>query len=93
MSKEKKILIAIADDYKIYREGLKKCLASDKTLEVILEADNGDDLIAGFEKKLPDVVIMDLKMPIMDGMEATQIIRNRYLYLFFFAHIITGIVN
>jgi DNA-binding NarL/FixJ family response regulator len=78
MTKEKKILIAIADDYKIYREGLKKCIASDNSLEVILEADNGDDLIAGFEKSLPDVVIMDLKMPIMDGMEATQIIRKKF---------------
>ena len=35
MNKEKKIQIAIADDYKIYREGLKKCIANDKSLEVI----------------------------------------------------------
>ena len=52
MSKEKKIQIAIADDYKIYREGLKKCIANDESLEVIFEADNGEDLIAGFEKKI-----------------------------------------
>ena len=78
MNKEKKILIAIADDYKIFREGLKKCIASDKALEVILEAENGEDLIAGFDKKLPDVVIMDLKMPIMDGMETTRIIRKKF---------------
>ena len=78
MSKEKKIQIAIADDYKIFREGLKKCIANDESLEVMFEADNGEDLIAGFEKQLPDVVIMDLKMPIMDGMEATQIIRKKF---------------
>jgi DNA-binding NarL/FixJ family response regulator len=73
-----KINIAIADDYKIFREGVKKCIASDKALHVILEADNGEDLINGFGNPLPDVIIMDLKMPIMDGMEATQIIRKKH---------------
>ncbi len=78
MSNQKKIQIAIADDYKIFREGLKKCIANDRSLEVILEADNGEELLTGFEKKIPDVVIMDLKMPVMDGMEATQIIRKKF---------------
>lgn len=79
MTKEiKNINIAIADDYKIFREGLKKCIASDQILNVVLEADNGEDLINGLSHNLPDVVIMDLKMPIMDGMEATQIIRKKY---------------
>ena len=78
MNKEKKILVAIADDYKIFREGIKKCIAGDKALEVILEAENGEELISGFKKTIPDVVIMDLKMPVMGGMEATQIIRKKF---------------
>ena len=78
MNEKNKILIAIADDSRIFREGLKKCMASDKALEVIVEAGNGEELINNFEKQQPDVVIMDLKMPIMDGMEATQLIRKRF---------------
>ena len=71
----KKIKIAIADDYKIFREGLKISFSLDPNLSVIHEADNGEDLIANIEKEKPDVIIMDLKMPIMDGMEATQVLR------------------
>jgi DNA-binding NarL/FixJ family response regulator len=73
-----KINIAIADDYKIFREGIKKCIASDKNMIVVLEADNGEDLVNNIDTTKPDVIIMDLKMPIMDGMEATQLIRKKY---------------
>jgi len=73
-----KIKIAIADDYKIYRDGLKVGLSADESLEVIMEADNGEDLIKELEKHSPDVIIMDLKMPIMDGMEATKAVRKKY---------------
>ena len=74
----KKIKITIADDYKIFREGLKISLAADSDFEFLHEADNGEDLISNIEKAKPDVILMDLKMPIMDGMEATQIIRKKY---------------
>ena len=73
-----KIKIAIADDYKIYREGLKVGLSSDDNLDVIMEADNGEDLMKALESTSPDVIIMDLKMPIMDGMEATKAVRKKY---------------
>jgi len=71
------IKIAIADDYKIFREGLKVSLAQDENLEVVLEADNGEDLITSLVHQKPDIILMDLKMPIMDGMEATQLIRKK----------------
>jgi DNA-binding NarL/FixJ family response regulator len=74
----KKIKIAIADDYKIFREGLKVSLAQDNKMDVVFEVDNGEDLLKDMETNIPDVVIMDLKMPIMDGMEATQLIRKKY---------------
>lgn len=73
-----KIKIAIADDYKIYRDGLKVGLSADDNMDVIAEADNGEDLMKILETNSPDVIIMDLKMPFMDGMEATKLVREKY---------------
>ena len=73
-----KIKIAIADDYKIFREGLKVGLSADDSLEVMLEADNGEDLLKALETATPEIILMDLKMPIMDGMEATKEVRKKF---------------
>lgn len=73
-----KITIAIADDYKVYRDGLKVGLSADDNLEIILEADNGEELLKALETTTPDIILMDLKMPIMDGMEATKAVRKKY---------------
>ncbi len=73
-----RIKIAIADDYKIFREGLKVGLSSDTELQIILEADNGEELLKEMEENTPDVILMDLKMPLMDGMEATKEVRKKY---------------
>ena len=72
------ISVAIADDYKIFRDGLKVGLSSDEALKVVLEADNGEDLLAEMGRQEVDVILMDLKMPIMDGMEATKEVKKRY---------------
>lgn len=74
----KKIKIAIADDFSIYRDGLRVGLSQDSNFEVILEAADGEDLLRGMEENVPDVIIMDLKMPVMDGMEATKLVRKRF---------------
>ncbi|MEN0052081.1 MAG: response regulator transcription factor [Mucilaginibacter sp.] len=73
-----KIKVAIADDYSIFRDGLKVGLNRDKNLEVVLEAENGEDLLEQIETIHPDVILMDLKMPILDGMEATKLIKKRF---------------
>ena len=74
----KKIKIAIADDYSIYRDGLKVGLLQDSNFEIILEAANGEELLEKMEHNIPDVIIMDLKMPVMDGMEATKLARKKF---------------
>jgi DNA-binding NarL/FixJ family response regulator len=73
-----KFKIAIADDYPIYRDGLQVTLSSDENMEVIFEADNGQELLEKMNTGLPDLVIMDYKMPVMDGMLATRLIKEKY---------------
>lgn len=72
------VKIAIADDYKIFRDGLKVSLLADENFVVMQEFDNGEELLAGVAKEQPNVIIMDLKMPVMDGMEATLQIRKQF---------------
>ena len=73
-----KIRIAIADDSSIFRDGLKVGLARDDNFELVLEAASGEELVAGIDRIPTDVVLMDLKMPGMDGMEATKVIRRQW---------------
>jgi DNA-binding NarL/FixJ family response regulator len=73
-----KIKIAIADDYPVYREGLQVTLSADENLEVLFEADNGRELLEKMALQVPDLVIMDYKMPEMDGMAATRLIKEKY---------------
>ena len=73
-----KFKIAIADDYPVYRDGLQVTLSSDENLEIIFEADNGQELLEKMNAELPDLVIMDYKMPVMDGMSATRLIKEKY---------------
>ena len=65
------INLAIADDHKIFREGLKFTLEDYTELNLIIEAINGKDLIDQITNNKPDVILMDIKMPEMDGMQAT----------------------
>ena len=73
-----KIRLAIADDYKIFRDGLKVGMCEDENLEVVLEAENGQELLTALKKTTVDVILMDLKMPVMDGMEATKEVRKHF---------------
>lgn len=66
----------IADDHSIFRQGLRYALADDPTLKFAGEAENGRKLLELVRKQLPDVVLLDLKMPEMDGMETTKMLHS-----------------
>jgi DNA-binding NarL/FixJ family response regulator len=72
------ITIAIADDYKIYRDGLKLCFNADSNLKILFEAENGEELLETLKTQQPDIIIMDLNMPLLDGMEATKQVSKKY---------------
>jgi len=76
MGKSPRIKVLIVDDHQVVREGLRKILEMDKQIQVIGEARNGEEAIVKTNALVPDVVIMDLKMPGMDGIVATHEIKN-----------------
>ncbi|MDP4284626.1 MAG: response regulator transcription factor [Bacteroidota bacterium] len=72
------INIAIADDHKIFRKGVILSLKAYHNIRVILEAENGEELIKGIEIEQPDIVLMDLKMPVKDGIETTKYLNKHF---------------
>lgn len=71
-----KIKVLLADDHPVFRSGLKNVLQVDQKLEIIGEVSTGEDAVHEAINKLPDIVIMDINMPIIDGIEATRKIKE-----------------
>lgn len=69
---------SLVDDQSLIRRGMKALLKTDNDLDVVGEAENGAAAIAIIESLQPDVVLMDVRMPIMDGVAATKIIGQRF---------------
>jgi two-component system, NarL family, response regulator LiaR len=69
------IRLLIADDHGVVRQGLRMFLSLDPDLEVVGEAENGEEALEMARELSPDVILMDLLMPVMDGIEATKAIR------------------
>ena len=72
------ITVIIADDHQIFRTGLKAVLNESDFVKVIAEACNGNELLRLLHKVKPDVVLMDIRMPGMDGIQATEKIMELY---------------
>lgn len=69
---EKKIKVLLVDDHQMVRDGLREIINKQQGLEVVDEGTNGKEAIELVQKSDPDVIIMDVDMPIMDGIEATE---------------------
>lgn len=72
------IKVSIADDHKIFRDGIRMAMSGKEYLKIIWEAENGKDLMHKIKIKLPDVLLMDIRMPEMDGVNAISLIRKEY---------------
>lgn len=66
------IKLIIADDHRMFRESVKNILTTEKIAEVIAEAENGEEVINLLDYHQPDIILMDIGMPVMDGIEATK---------------------
>lgn len=78
MTTSQKYRFLIADDHPIFRSGIKALLEQISNFEVVAEAHNGREVLSLMERHDVDVIIMDIKMPDMNGIEATELVRKRF---------------
>lgn len=70
------IRILIADDHQLFREGIVNLLSASPQIEIVSQAENGEEAIEKAKKLRPAIVIMDLSLPIINGVDATRILYN-----------------
>jgi DNA-binding NarL/FixJ family response regulator len=75
---EEPIRVVISDDHDLFRRGLKMVLEAEEDIAVVAEAGDGLEAVARVEELAPDVVLMDVRMPRMGGIEATRLIRQLF---------------
>lgn len=78
MSKPQSIKIMIVDDHPVVREGLSRIIVSESGMEVIAEAGTGAEALTQYRKLRPDVVLLDMRMPEMTGIQTIEAIRKEF---------------
>jgi len=68
----------IVDDHTIVRKGIRSLLENNEEIEIVGEAENGNETIDKFRQVIPDIVLMDFAMPILNGLEATRRIKKQF---------------
>ncbi len=76
-----KIKVLLVDDHNLFRQGLHRLLDDFEQLDIVGEAANGQDALDKVARWQPDLVLMDLNMPVMSGLEATRQIRERFPHI------------
>src|SRR5437870_9315370 len=72
-----KIAVLLVDDHEVVRQGLRALLMAEEDMEVVAEASDGRQAVALARETSPDVIVMDLSMPVLNGLEATRRIHKR----------------
>jgi two-component system NarL family response regulator len=72
------IRVLVADDHHLFREGLTRLLADEEDIEVVASLRSGEEVLAAMPAYRPDVVLLDVRMPGMDGIETARRLRERY---------------
>lgn len=78
MNQPNKIKVAIADDHQLFREGLKRIINLEDDMKVIAEFSDGNGIINNYQGIQPDVILMDINMPYMNGVDATKKVKQLY---------------
>jgi len=81
-----KIKIAIADDHPLFIDGIKTVLADTPEIEIVGEASNGLEIIEVVKTTKPDLVLLDINMPELDGIDAAEIFEKQFENLVVFCH-------